>query len=74
MINHAKIKYQDEDRLSFLELDIETPDLPEFQIERYDNCISFYCLHWCQNMRYILFVLSIHNKNVDITIEILFCI
>ncbi|KAK1116776.1 hypothetical protein K0M31_018058 [Melipona bicolor] len=51
MIDHAKQKYQNEKRMSFLQLDIETPIFPDEELERYSNVLSFYCLHWCQNPR-----------------------
>ncbi|KAI4489447.1 hypothetical protein M0802_011119 [Mischocyttarus mexicanus] len=51
MLEHAKKNYRDNLRLSFLHLDIETSNLPEEQIERYENVVSFYCLHWCPNTR-----------------------
>lgn len=51
MIDYARITNADEDRLSFVELNIEADSLPSDQIEAYDNAVSFYCLHWCQNMR-----------------------
>ncbi|KAI4492376.1 hypothetical protein M0804_002167 [Polistes exclamans] len=51
MLEHAKTNYCNNLRLSFLHLDIETLNLPEEQIERYENVVSFYCLHWCQNTR-----------------------
>ncbi|XP_057326667.1 juvenile hormone acid O-methyltransferase [Microplitis mediator] len=54
MIDSAKKKYQDEERLSFIKLNIEAEELPIKEIERYDNVLSFYCLHWCQNMRLAL--------------------
>ncbi|XP_015596067.1 juvenile hormone acid O-methyltransferase [Cephus cinctus] len=50
MIKHAKKKYQNEERLSFLTLDIQTPNLPNDLIGQYDNALSFYCFHWCQNI------------------------
>lgn len=51
MIQRAKIKYSAEDRLTFSKLDIESPELPIEEIGKYDHAVSFYCLHWCQNMR-----------------------
>ncbi|CAK9830243.1 Juvenile hormone acid O-methyltransferase [Anthophora retusa] len=49
MIDHARQKYLDEERLSFFELDIETTALPKEEMGQYSNALSFYCLHWCQN-------------------------
>ncbi|KAG7213902.1 hypothetical protein KM043_003104 [Ampulex compressa] len=51
MIEHARRKYRDEKRLSFLQLDIGTANLPEEQVCQYDNALSFYCLHWVQDSR-----------------------
>ncbi|KYN20793.1 PREDICTED: juvenile hormone acid O-methyltransferase-like [Trachymyrmex cornetzi] len=50
MVNYANQKYSDEKRLSFDILDIETSELPSDQIEQYDNVVSFYCLHWCNDI------------------------
>ncbi|XP_034173702.1 juvenile hormone acid methyltransferase isoform X1 [Osmia lignaria lignaria] len=49
MIDRAKQKYQDEKRLSFLQLDIEAAVLPNEEIGQFSNALSFYCFHWCQN-------------------------
>ncbi|XP_060821495.1 juvenile hormone acid O-methyltransferase [Bombus pascuorum] len=49
MIDYARQKYQGEKRLSFLQMDIETLDLPKEELAQYSNVLSFYCLHWCQN-------------------------
>lgn len=51
MLNYGKEKYRDNSRLSFVKLDIESRDLPEDLIEQFDHITSFYCLHWCQDMR-----------------------
>ncbi|XP_035723664.1 juvenile hormone acid O-methyltransferase-like isoform X2 [Vespa mandarinia] len=51
MLEHATKNYRENPRLSFLHLDIETSNLPQEQIARYDNAVSFYCLHWCHNTR-----------------------
>ncbi|KYM78453.1 Putative methyltransferase 235L [Atta colombica] len=50
MVNYASQKYNDEKRLSFVILDIETSELPSDQVEQYDNAVSFYCLHWCNDI------------------------
>lgn len=50
MINYARKNYADK-RLSYIVMDIES-DLPSDQIECYENITSFYCLHWCQDIRY----------------------
>ncbi|XP_072766149.1 juvenile hormone acid methyltransferase isoform X2 [Anoplolepis gracilipes] len=31
-------------------IDIESPNLPKDQIECYHNIVSFYCIHWCNDM------------------------
>lgn len=48
MVNYAR-KYSDDKRLSYIVLDIET-ELPSDQVEQYDNAVSFYCLHWCNDI------------------------
>ncbi|XP_011263582.2 juvenile hormone acid O-methyltransferase [Camponotus floridanus] len=50
MINYARQNYADK-RLSYVIMDIES-DLPSDEIEHYDNTVSFYCLHWCKDIRY----------------------
>lgn len=50
MVNYARKKYSDDKRLSYIVLDIETPELPSDQVEQYDNAVSFYCLHWCNDI------------------------
>ncbi|XP_046740259.1 juvenile hormone acid O-methyltransferase-like [Diprion similis] len=54
MLDYAKEKYGANDRLSFLQLDIESPALEKDLIEQFDHVTSFYCLHWCQDMRQAL--------------------
>ncbi|XP_066601295.1 juvenile hormone acid O-methyltransferase [Prorops nasuta] len=49
MLDYANWKYREEKCLSFKYLDIETPELPNEELNQYDNALSFYCLHWCQN-------------------------
>nr|XP_046475025.1 juvenile hormone acid O-methyltransferase-like isoform X2 [Neodiprion pinetum] len=51
MLDYAKEKYGANDRLSFLQLDIESPTLAEDLVEQFDHVTSFYCLHWCEDMR-----------------------
>lgn len=51
MIEFAKAAHSDEERLSFVDLDVEADELPKNAIDAYDNAVSFYCLHWCQNIR-----------------------
>ncbi|XP_072766148.1 juvenile hormone acid methyltransferase isoform X1 [Anoplolepis gracilipes] len=49
MVNYARKKFADK-RLSYIVLDIESPNLPKDQIECYHNIVSFYCIHWCNDM------------------------
>jgi SAM-dependent methyltransferase len=51
MIDFAKDTHANEKRLSFIELNIEVDELPSNLINAFDNAVSFYCLHWCQNTR-----------------------
>ncbi|XP_046611447.1 juvenile hormone acid O-methyltransferase-like [Neodiprion virginianus] len=51
MLDYAKEKYGANDRLSFLQLDIESPTLAEDLVEQFDHVTSFYCLHWCKDIR-----------------------
>lgn len=50
MVNYARMKYSDDKRLSYIVLDIETSELPSDQVEQYNNVVSFYCLHWCNDI------------------------
>ncbi|KAL6422166.1 hypothetical protein ACFW04_010893 [Cataglyphis niger] len=50
MVNYAS-KNNAHNRLSYIVLDIESLDIPKDQIEQYDNVVSFYCLHWCIDLR-----------------------
>lgn len=63
MIDRAKQKYQNEKRLSFLQLNIET-FLPNEEVEQYNNVLSFYCLHWCQDIRYCLTFTLLRNYSI----------
>ncbi|XP_012270475.1 juvenile hormone acid O-methyltransferase [Orussus abietinus] len=54
IVEFASKRYHEEGRLSFFELDIETLNLPNELIEGFDNAVSFYCLHWCQEIRVAL--------------------
>ena len=51
MLEYAKRSFSDEERLSFIDLDVETSNLPRSLIHCYDNAFSFYCIHWCKNIR-----------------------
>ncbi|XP_043266532.1 juvenile hormone acid O-methyltransferase [Venturia canescens] len=51
MIKSARSYCANEPRLSFVELDVETDELPIHEIGQYDNVLSFYCLHWCQDTK-----------------------
>ncbi|KAJ8669366.1 hypothetical protein QAD02_000625 [Eretmocerus hayati] len=53
MLDHAKEEYKDEKRLSFSELDIQTKKIPSNLVGAFDNAVSFYCLHWCQDIRQV---------------------
>lgn len=64
MIEYAKNMYHDEKRLSFQLLDIETMDLPKDTFDQFNNVLSFYCLHWCQNFRYFIFFLTISSSSI----------
>lgn len=64
MIEYAKNMYHDEERLSFQLLDIETMDLPKDTFDQFNNVLSFYCLHWCQNFRYFFFFLTISSSSI----------
>ncbi|XP_050334313.1 juvenile hormone acid O-methyltransferase-like [Bactrocera neohumeralis] len=49
MIEYAKQHYAVDDKLSFIELDMQTSELPKNLIEQFDHAVSFYALHWCKN-------------------------
>ncbi|XP_014213268.1 juvenile hormone acid O-methyltransferase-like [Copidosoma floridanum] len=51
MVEFAKQTHSDEERLSFIELDVEVEKIPKDLICAFDNVVSFYCLHWCQDTR-----------------------
>ncbi|XP_023245717.1 juvenile hormone acid O-methyltransferase-like [Copidosoma floridanum] len=51
MVEFAKQTHSDEKRLSFIELDAEAEKIPKELICAFDNAVSFFCLHWCQNTR-----------------------
>ncbi|XP_012262171.2 juvenile hormone acid O-methyltransferase-like [Athalia rosae] len=51
MIKFCREKYGDNERLSFEKLDIQTKNLPERFVGRFDYVSSFYCLHWCWDLR-----------------------
>ncbi|XP_012521864.1 juvenile hormone acid O-methyltransferase isoform X2 [Monomorium pharaonis] len=50
MVEYARKKYSVDKRLSYIVLDIETSELPSDQVGRYENVVSFYCLHWCNDI------------------------
>lgn len=52
MIEYAAAKYRDENRLSFLQLNIEANSLPNKLVGQFSNAFSFYCFHWCKDVRY----------------------
>ncbi|XP_028982074.1 juvenile hormone acid O-methyltransferase isoform X1 [Diachasma alloeum] len=49
MVEYAKQHHEVKHRLSYIQLDIQTPELPENLIGQFDNAVSFYCLNWCRN-------------------------
>lgn len=49
MIKYASEKYQSNEQISFVTLDIATTTLPENMEETFHHVFSFYCLHWVQN-------------------------
>lgn len=51
MIEYANMTYNDEKRLGFEVLDIQTKNLPEKYVSEFDHIFSFYALHWCNNIR-----------------------
>ncbi|CAB0043894.1 unnamed protein product [Trichogramma brassicae] len=53
MIQFAQDEHADEKRLSFINLNIETQNIPQHLVSAYDNAVSFYCLHWCQDVRQV---------------------
>ncbi|XP_015118100.1 juvenile hormone acid O-methyltransferase [Diachasma alloeum] len=54
MVAYAEQHYAVENKLSYLQLDIQTPELPKNLIGQFDNATSFYCLHWCRNTKLAL--------------------
>lgn len=55
MTDFAKLKYANDKRLSFITMDIEASELPTNEIGQYDNVVSFFCLHWCRNIKYFYY-------------------
>ncbi|XP_051161274.1 juvenile hormone acid O-methyltransferase-like isoform X1 [Leptopilina boulardi] len=51
MVDCARISYADDKRLTFEQMNIETTDLPEEYIERFDHGFSFFCLHWIADLK-----------------------
>ncbi|XP_051161277.1 juvenile hormone acid O-methyltransferase-like [Leptopilina boulardi] len=51
MIDCARTINTGEKRLTFELMNIETNDLPQENIERFDNGFSFFCLQWVQDMK-----------------------
>lgn len=51
VIKHAIEAHSDEKRMEFHLLDIETKNLPEKYISKYDHVFSFYTFHWCNDIR-----------------------
>ncbi|XP_014487513.1 PREDICTED: juvenile hormone acid O-methyltransferase-like [Dinoponera quadriceps] len=50
VIKHATEIHGDEERLKFKVLDIQTKNLSEEYISKFDNVFSFYTLHWCNDI------------------------
>ncbi|XP_029169134.1 LOW QUALITY PROTEIN: juvenile hormone acid O-methyltransferase-like [Nylanderia fulva] len=48
---YANKMYGDKERLKFEVLDIQTKNLPEKYISKFDHIFSFYTLHWCHDLR-----------------------
>ncbi|XP_011309392.1 uncharacterized protein [Fopius arisanus] len=51
MVEYGEQHHRVKDRLSYLQLDIQAPELPEELVEQFDNAVSFYALNWCKNMK-----------------------
>ncbi|XP_011699664.1 PREDICTED: uncharacterized protein LOC105456975 [Wasmannia auropunctata] len=51
MIEYAKKAYGDNKRLEFETLDIQTKNLPEKYISKFNHIFSFHTLHWCNDIR-----------------------
>ncbi|XP_011300747.1 uncharacterized protein [Fopius arisanus] len=51
MLKYAKVYCANEERITFTQLNIETPDLPDNLIGQFDHATAFYCLNWCRNMK-----------------------
>ncbi|XP_015516850.1 juvenile hormone acid O-methyltransferase [Neodiprion lecontei] len=51
MVKYGTDKYGGNNRMTYIKLDIETPNLPSNLVQQFNHITSFYCLHWCQNMR-----------------------
>ncbi|KAL0134162.1 hypothetical protein PUN28_001179 [Cardiocondyla obscurior] len=54
MIEYAKKTFNDEKRLQFEVLDIQTKSLPEKYICEFDHVFSSHTLQWCNNIRQAL--------------------
>ncbi|XP_032670640.1 juvenile hormone acid O-methyltransferase-like [Odontomachus brunneus] len=53
MIRYAKKLCDDEQRLKFEALDIQTKHLPEKYVSEYDHMFTFHTLHWCDDIRQV---------------------
>ncbi|XP_071568865.1 juvenile hormone acid O-methyltransferase-like [Temnothorax nylanderi] len=51
MIKYANKTFNDEKRLHFEVLDIQTKNLPEKYISEFNHIFSFHTLHWCNDIR-----------------------
>ncbi|XP_063985669.1 juvenile hormone acid O-methyltransferase-like [Diachasmimorpha longicaudata] len=50
MLAYAKEHYADDKRLSFINLNIETSDLPKNLVGQFNYATAFYCLNWCRQI------------------------
>lgn len=53
MVSYGRKRYGDNKRLSFVKLDIQTPDLPIDLVGGFDHAISCFCLKQCQNLKLV---------------------
>ncbi|XP_015516847.2 juvenile hormone acid O-methyltransferase [Neodiprion lecontei] len=53
VVKFGKDTYRGNSRVNFVKLDIQTPNLSRNLVGQFDHVTSFYCLHWCQDMRQV---------------------
>ncbi|KMQ86808.1 trans-aconitate 2-methyltransferase [Lasius niger] len=51
VVEYANKTYGDKERLEFEVLDIQTKNLPEKYISKFDHIFSFHALQWCNDIR-----------------------